>query len=55
MLLPYTQMIDIYTTQEKFHMKIFMSHVPRIIRTPTLELIIEGKNAYYTRKITVVQ
>ena len=26
---------------------------PRIIRTPTLGLIFEEKNAYYTRKITV--
>ena len=27
MLLPYTQMMDRYTTQEKIHMKIFMSDV----------------------------
>ena len=45
-------MIDRYTTQEKnpYENPMF----PCIIRTPTLGLIFEEKNAYYTRKITIV-
>ena len=46
-------MIDRYTTQEKIIIKIFMSDVSVYNTPPTLGLIFEEKNAYYTRKITV--
>ena len=43
MLLPYMQMIDRYTNQEKkIHMKIYRLF-PYIISTPTIDLIFEEK------------